>query len=75
MSDLDPKTMIGPYLGGELSAGDRARFEAAMVGDLALAAEVEELRAMLGDLAALPAPSAPKGHSAAVCSSRGTWRP
>ena len=66
MSDLDPKTMIGPYLDGELAAGDRALFEAAMAEDLALAAEVEELRAMLGDLAALPAPSAPKGHSAAV---------
>ena len=66
MSDLDPKTMIGPYLDGELSAQDRALFEAAMGGDPALAADVDELRAMIGDLAALPAPPAPKGHSAAV---------
>lgn len=65
MSDVSTDD-LSAYLEGDLDDQERARVDAAVAADPALAAELEELRAMIGELGDLPELEAPAGLLAAV---------
>lgn len=60
MSDVSTDE-LSAYLEGDLDDESRARIEAAIANDEGLAAELEELRALIGDLGSLPEMTAPAG--------------
>ncbi len=67
---------IEPYVDGMLSARERQLFESQMAHDPALAAEVEQARALLSDLQALPQYECPKRVTRNVVLKTGTsWIP
>jgi anti-sigma factor RsiW len=57
---------LSAYLEGDLDDASRDRIEAALATDESLAAELEDLRALVGDLNGLPEMEAPAGLLASV---------
>ncbi len=60
---------LSEYLDGELSGDELTRMEAALDADPAFRPELEELRALIGDLGSLPEVQAPAGLLGAVLAS------
>ena len=66
MSDFDANAELSAYLDGELSGAQLAQMEQALAADPDLQAELDELRAVIEGLGALPQHKAPAGLMAGV---------
>jgi anti-sigma factor RsiW len=64
--DTERRIQISAYLDGELPADERARLEAEIQADPELREELEAMRSLMGELAAMPRETAPDGFLARV---------
>jgi anti-sigma factor RsiW len=65
MNEVERDELLAGYLGGELTAEDRARFESMMADDPALAADVAGLRRTIQAMRSLDAPGSGRAPGSA----------
>ena len=66
MSEQKHSDQVSAFIDGELKGEELASFQAAMESDPELAAEVNGLRLLVSDLAAMPAVETPSGFAEGV---------